>query len=205
MGDDGRIYCKPDLPAAFKSDIVPIASVLTPNQFEAELLTGLAIRRTNDAIAVCKALHEKGPHTVVISSLQLKGEENYVTIIASTLVEQEGRTNSGILLKLHVPRLSAYFTGTGDLFTALLLAWLYKYPHDLKKALENTVAGLQAVLRDTAKYAANSSELGKSDGSEESDRDMRSAEVCRARELRIVQNQDLLVNPKLEYQAEILL
>lgn len=40
------------------------------------------------------------------------------------------------------------FTGTGDLFAALFLAHSYKNP-DLGRALEDTVATLQAVLRNT--------------------------------------------------------
>ena len=31
-----------------------------------------------------------------------------------------------------MPKLDAVFTGTGDLFTSMLLAWLFEYPKDLK-------------------------------------------------------------------------
>ena len=34
MGDDGRLYVAEEIPAAFRDAIVPIASVMTPNQFE---------------------------------------------------------------------------------------------------------------------------------------------------------------------------
>jgi pyridoxal/pyridoxine/pyridoxamine kinase len=40
MGDDGRLYVRPEMPAAFAELIAPLASILTPNQFEAEQLTG---------------------------------------------------------------------------------------------------------------------------------------------------------------------
>jgi hydroxymethylpyrimidine/phosphomethylpyrimidine kinase len=50
-----------------RSTILPLASVLTPNQFEAELLTGRAITDEASALAVCDALHAMGPHTVVRS------------------------------------------------------------------------------------------------------------------------------------------
>lgn len=40
------------------------ASVLTPNQFEAEQLTGLAIASEEDAFEACRRLHALGPHTV---------------------------------------------------------------------------------------------------------------------------------------------
>ena len=35
-------------------------------------------------------------------------------------------------IKLQIPRLPASFIGTGDLFAALLLAWLHEHPEDLK-------------------------------------------------------------------------
>jgi pyridoxine kinase len=65
MGDDGRLYVHPDMPAAFREAIVPIASVMTPNQFEAEMLTGVQILSESDALRACQALHARGPHTVV--------------------------------------------------------------------------------------------------------------------------------------------
>ncbi len=48
------------------------------------------------------------------------------------------------------PAPQAYFTGTGDLIAALLLARLHEHPDDLATAVELATAGLQAVLRDTA-------------------------------------------------------
>jgi pyridoxine kinase len=39
--------------------------VLTPNQFEAELLTGLAVTSEQQALQAAQALHKAGPHTVV--------------------------------------------------------------------------------------------------------------------------------------------
>lgn len=35
-------------------------------------------------------------------------------------------------IRIEMPRLPAQFTGTGDLFAALLLAWLHDHPDDLK-------------------------------------------------------------------------
>ena len=41
MGDDGELYCRPELPPAFGADIVPIASVVTPNQVGQGYLSSL--------------------------------------------------------------------------------------------------------------------------------------------------------------------
>jgi pyridoxal/pyridoxine/pyridoxamine kinase len=51
--------------------------------------------------------------------------------------------------KISVPRLPGAYTGTGDLMTALLLIWTHKYPEDLPKALENTIATMHAVIHRT--------------------------------------------------------
>jgi pyridoxal/pyridoxine/pyridoxamine kinase len=48
-----------------------------------------------------------------------------------------------------MPQLPAHFTGTGDLFAALLLAWLHNHSDDLKLAVEKTVSTMQRVLKRT--------------------------------------------------------
>jgi pyridoxal/pyridoxine/pyridoxamine kinase len=45
--------------------LVPLCDVLTPNQFEAELLTGLPVTTEQQALQAAEALHKRGPHTVV--------------------------------------------------------------------------------------------------------------------------------------------
>jgi len=190
QGDDRKLYCKPEMPELFRTSIMPIASIITPNQFEAELLSGMTILSENDALAVCDRLHMLGPHTVVITSLALADFAESVTIIAST-VRPQAHTGHPIALRVRVPRIHAYFTGTGDLFTALLLAWMHRCPEDLKLALEYAVAALQTVLVDTVENCGEA--VWKKE---------RTAAVSRARELRIVQNQDVFSNPKVQFKAE---
>jgi len=158
-----------------------------------------------DAFAACSVLHSKGPHTVIITSLNI--EHNWVTIVASTTIEQkQERTgqvrataatsnateltvnNTYTRYKVRVPRVDGYFTGTGDLFSALLLGWMHRHPENLKLALEHAVAGLQTVLLDTVEYASK-----HGGGAEEQER---TSKVWAARELRLIQNQDALAKPK---------
>lgn len=40
-------------------------------QFEAEMLTDTKIASPEDAFAACRLMHDKGPHTVVSTALQL--------------------------------------------------------------------------------------------------------------------------------------
>ena len=69
MGDHGRLYVKEDILPVYRDKIVPISSVMTPNQFEAEQLLGKKLRTEQEAITACQELHGRGPHTVVSRSL----------------------------------------------------------------------------------------------------------------------------------------
>ena len=44
---------------------MPAASILTPNQYEAELLVEFPVHSLQDALRACQALHDRGPRTVV--------------------------------------------------------------------------------------------------------------------------------------------
>ena len=36
--------------------------------------------------------------------------------------------------QMNIPRINTEYVGSGDLFAALLLAWMHQHPHDLKVA-----------------------------------------------------------------------
>lgn len=82
----------------------------------------------------------------------------------------------------------------GDLFTALLLAWLHRHPGDLKTALEAAVGGLQAVLADTVAHAGEAAAMSAE----------RTAAVCARRELRLIQNVEGLRAPAMNFRAGVL-
>lgn len=75
MGDNGKMYVPDEIMPVYRDVVVPLADVLTPNQFEAEVLTGLKMTNFDDALTIIKALHDKGVKTVVISSTDLGGEK----------------------------------------------------------------------------------------------------------------------------------
>jgi pyridoxal/pyridoxine/pyridoxamine kinase len=60
-----------ELVAANTASLVPLANILTPNQFEAECLTGLDVKSEAQALQAAAALHDMGPQTVVsVSSFE---------------------------------------------------------------------------------------------------------------------------------------
>jgi pyridoxine kinase len=65
--------------------IAPLATILTPNQFECELLAGVPIRDTASAVAAMDILHARGSRTVVITSSELPlGQTDHMLLLAST-------------------------------------------------------------------------------------------------------------------------
>ncbi|GLV41361.1 Pyridoxal kinase [Carabus blaptoides fortunei] len=145
MGDNGHMYVPEELLPIYKDIIVPLADVITPNQYEVELLTGIKVANVNDAWKAIDNFHEKGCKTVVLSSTEL-GDDKNLLAIASSIV---GDTKTAVTID--IPKLPAQFTGTGDLFAALLMAWMHKTNNQIKIAIERTIATMQAVLNNTIK------------------------------------------------------
>ncbi|XP_010551937.1 PREDICTED: pyridoxal kinase isoform X2 [Tarenaya hassleriana] len=180
MGDEGKLYVPQELVHVYREKVVPLASMLTPNQFEAEQLTGQRIESEEDGREACAILHAAGPSKVVITSISIGGS---LLLIGSHQKEKGLKPDQ---FKILIPKIPAYFTGTGDLMTALLLGWSNKYPDNLDKAAELAVSSLQALLRRTlddykrAGYDLDSSSL----------------------EIRLIQSQDDIRNPNVLLKAQ---
>lgn len=180
MGDEGKLYIPQELVSVYREKVVPVASMLTPNQFEAELLTGLRIVSEQDGREACNKLHAAGPTKVVITSINIDGN---LFLIGSNKKEKDLAAEQ---FKIIIPKIPAYFTGTGDLMTALLLGWSNKYPDNLARAAELAVSSLQAVLQRTIN-------------------DYRSAGFdpkTSSLEIRLIQSQEDIRNPNIKFAAE---
>ncbi|XP_064595057.1 LOW QUALITY PROTEIN: pyridoxal kinase-like [Liolophura sinensis] len=184
MGDNGKLYVKPELLPVYRDKVVPLADIVTPNQFEAELLSGVKITSEAEALLAMEKLHQCGPKTVVLSSTNL-GSEGHLLCMASSV-----RNGKRECYKLQFPSLPVYFSGTGDLFSALLLAWLQR-DDDLKLALEKTVACVQAVLKRTMEYAQAQHKNDEALSKPSPD----------SMELRLVQSKTDIENPTIVYKA----
>ncbi|XP_012586583.1 PREDICTED: pyridoxal kinase [Condylura cristata] len=146
MGDkwngEGSMYVPEDLLPVYRDKVVPVADIITPNQFEAELLSGRKIHSQEEALAVMDVLHSMGPDTVVITSSDLPSPRGSDYLIA--LGSQRTRTPEGSVvtqrIRMDMRRVDAVFVGTGDLFAAMLLAWTHKHPNNLKVSSARPVA-----------------------------------------------------------------
>ncbi|KAI2668233.1 Pyridoxal kinase [Labeo rohita] len=155
LGDHGSMYVPQNLHPVYKNKVVPVADIITPNQFEAELLTGKNISTEKEAVEVMDLLHKMGPDTVVITSSDLPprlGDRFLVSFGSQRILMPDG-TRTTQRIRIEVPKVDAVFVGTGDLFAAMLLAWTHHYPTDLKTACEKTFSVMHHVIQRTISYA----------------------------------------------------
>uniref|UniRef100_A0A674J620 Pyridoxal kinase n=1 Tax=Terrapene triunguis TaxID=2587831 RepID=A0A674J620_9SAUR len=183
-------YVPKDLLPVYRDRVVPVADIITPNQFEAELLTGRKIHTEKEALEVMDMLHAMGPETVVITSSDLQGSlgSDFLIALGSQRKTRADGTKVTQRIRMESPKVDADFVGTGDLFAAMLLAWTHKHPNNLKVACEKTVSAMQHVLQRTIKCAK--AHAGK--GNKPSPAQL---------ELRMVQSKKDIENPEIIIKA----
>uniref|UniRef100_H2N1W8 Pyridoxal kinase n=1 Tax=Oryzias latipes TaxID=8090 RepID=H2N1W8_ORYLA len=125
LGDQGAMYVPENLLPIYKTKVVPLADILTPNQFERKRLTA---RRVMDL------LHDMGPETVVLTSTDLRSKRGggFLVALGSQKIKKADGTRVSQKIWMDIPKVDAVFVGTGDLFAAMLLAWTHHHPTDLK-------------------------------------------------------------------------
>lgn len=229
MGDNGRIYVAEDTIPVYK-DLLRDADLILPNQFEAELLSNVKITDLKSMHAAIETLHDKYqlPH-VLITSIRLPAStsttpstlEQDLSATARLSVVGSTRTsdNKPRLFSITVPSLPIFFSGTGDMFAALMVSRLrqeaaaanlletpsWRSPDDvapqdlpLAKAAEKVLASMNVVLNDTAaRYEAEVAAIAseKGEGSEEEIEMRRHLRLTKAAEVRVVRNAKVLREP----------
>ncbi|XP_042543154.1 pyridoxal kinase isoform X1 [Dipodomys spectabilis] len=197
MGDkwsgEGYMYVPEDLLPVYREKVVPVADIITPNQFEAELLSGRKIHSQEEALVVMDMLHSMGPDTVVITSSDLPAPRgsDYLIALGSQRMRRPDGSTATQRIRMEMRKVDAVFVGTGDLFAAMLLAWTHKHPDNLKVACEKTVSAMHHVLQRTMQYAQAQAGEGQKP---------RPAEL----ELRMVQSKKDIEDPEIVVQATVL-
>ncbi|CAL8267118.1 unnamed protein product [Lota lota] len=193
MGDHGAMYVPEMLLPVYRDKVVPVANILTPNQFEAELLTGRKMKTEKDAVEIMDLLHKMGPETVVLTSTDLPSKlgDQYLVVLGSQRIVKPDGTSSSQKIRMDIPKVDAVFVGTGDLFAAMLLAWTHHHPKDLKAACEKTVSLMHHVIKRTITYANEIAGPGKKPTPSQL-------------ELRMVQSKADIEDPALVVQATVL-
>lgn len=199
LGDNGVLYCsKGKGTLLIRAECVqiyrnmfPIASVITPNQFEAELLSDILIKDAESALAALEKLHALGAKTVVITSTEGAECPGTLTLYGSMLPKKDVK---GGKFKIAFPKISGQFTGTGDLFAALLLArWDGNSLDSLIAACEMALGSMSCVLARTNEKSRRLSE----------DAALHESNCFRDRELCIIESRNDIENPKQTFKANV--
>jgi len=193
LGDSGKFYVPQDLVAIYRDEVIPLADVVTPNQFEVEQLTGISVYNMEDAKRACKALHDMGPELVVITSLVFKdlgklgkGDET-ITILASSRAASSRAKGETVeyedeLWSIDSPVLPGHFTGTGDLCAALLLGWTAREPNNLPLVMQKVISTMYSVIKSTWEQSKNLNEKNN--------------------ELRLIQSKKVIEEPPAFFEAQ---
>lgn len=110
IGDKGRLYVAEDIPRALADDLLPLADIITPNQFELSYLSGQPITQVDDAITALKSWQDNKTMIAIATGIT---QEDKICDIACH--DKEIHRHEASLL-------SSGVSGGGDAFAALFLA-----------------------------------------------------------------------------------
>eukprot|EP00760_Papus_ankaliazontas_P006135 PhM_4_TR12915/c0_g1_i1/m.53198/K00868/pdxK, pdxY; pyridoxine kinase len=183
-GDDGRMYVSEECVPHLRT-LVSLADIARMNIFELGVITGIEDVASEEGLnAALDKLHGMGIPMVLVS--------NMGTDVAVTLSVKDATSHIKHIVRTE--RIPFFFTGTGDLFTALFLGH-YLREKNAPVALQLAVSALFDVCQVTLKaYKSANVHDGNA---------MRPAHAADAdaRELRIVSCQHLLANPEKRFDV----
>ena len=146
IGDNGRLYIDPAIAAGIRTYLLPLADIITPNQFELGWLTGIEITRRDDAVDAARQV------------LSMHGEMQ--AVVLTGLADQQQVCDAVITRDektfFEKPGMSRGFSGGGDLFTAILVTGLVDgIPRDA--AVKRASQTCHAILNES--HLAGSAEI----------------------------------------------
>jgi pyridoxine kinase len=142
IGDVGRgIFVRPGIPEFMRDRAVPMADVITPNQFELDFLSGRASATRADALAAIAAVHALGPRAILVTSLHTdETPQDAIDLIAS---DDDGR------YRVRTPKLPISVNGAGDAIAALFLVH-YLASGSAAEALARAASSVYGLLKRTS-------------------------------------------------------
>lgn len=228
MGDNNNLYVAHDVVPVYRS-LVAHADLILPNQFEAELLSEVKIENMASLGHAIQVMHERYgiPH-IVITSVSLRQPDHpdaSLSVIGSTMTSDR-RSRA---FKIVFPAIDCYFSGTGDMFAALMVVRMREAVYNtpglvgtkswqsddsvgaldlpLAKAAEKVLASMHEVLTKTreamdARLEKSRVDMVNGDVGDEGERTKKLRLLkSKAAELRLVRHLDSLRAPKVRFRA----
>lgn len=164
------------IPPLLRDMVVPVADLITPNQFELGYLTEREADDLDSTLAAVDAAREMGPSTVLVTSVERPdAPEDTIEMVA---VDDHGKWI------VRTPKLPFKRNGSGDVTAALFTGhYLHALAQgDARNAARDALAKTASAVYDMLKltYEADS------------------------RELKLVEAQDFFANPAMQFEVEAL-
>ncbi|MHC9556906.1 pyridoxal kinase PdxY [Corynebacterium diphtheriae] len=136
------------IPPLLRDKVVPVADIITPNQFELEYLTGVPAHDTTSTLEAIAAAQEMGPDTVLVTSVRRPEAP-------ADAIEMIAANEQGAWL-VRTPFIDFKRNGSGDV-TAALFTGHYIRERDAADALARTASSVFDLIETT--FTADSREL----------------------------------------------
>src|SRR6185312_912307 len=146
IGDAGKgVFVRDGVAAFMREKAVRAADIVTPNHFELDQLTGRDSRTLAQARDAVKALHDRGPRTVLVTSLTVDDTPgDAIDMLVSDATGQ---------FRLRTPKLDVAANGAGDAIAALFCAH-YLRGGQCGEALSRAASAMFGILARTAALGA---------------------------------------------------
>ena len=133
-------FVAPAIPVLLRERVVPVADLITPNQFELGYLTGTEPDTIESTLDSADAARAMGPRTVLVTSVERP--ERAPGTIEMLVVDDRGAWI------VETPLLPMKANGSGDVTAALFTAH-HRRTGDASEALARTVSSVYDLLRTT--------------------------------------------------------
>lgn len=141
IGDVGRgIFVRPGIPEFMREQAVPAADIVTPNQFELELLTDIEVKTIADAHRAVETLRDADPKVVLVTSLVT--EETPADAIDLMAADAKGA------FRVRTPKIDISVNGAGDAIAALFFVH-YMREGSAAAALSKASSSIYGLLKRT--------------------------------------------------------
>ncbi|GMM47755.1 putative pyridoxal kinase [Pichia kluyveri] len=160
MGDEGVLYVDENVIPVYKKLLESqLVDIITPNQFELEILLDHKITCLETLKKEMKLFHEKYKvKHVILSTLYADGfqeleggPETLYCCVSSISVPDK-------LILYKIDKIDGYFTGVGDMFSALLLDRITKL-NDIIPATNQALSVMKKVLTVTKHFSGKSGSI----------------------------------------------
>ncbi|CRG93741.1 pyridoxine kinase, putative [Plasmodium gallinaceum] len=144
MGDNGKLYVDNGVVNTYKN-FISFADIITPNQYELELLCNTKISDENDVINSIKSLLFKGVKIVIVTSINYIFDKDNLYLYIGFL----NNKNKPVCFKYKFLRFDFNICGTGDLFSSLLLSFITRQKGNILLIISQVLNILQNVIKNS--------------------------------------------------------